>query len=167
MDRETSYFEKVLTHRDDLGSCQCLDYIFSLELLPNASESNNNDNGGNSNCNFEDEEVNQLLSKYHDPHSDTVITVKRDVGNMEGHLFKTKKKHLEVLHKSARVVKHLISELNLETNSRIYTQLSDHYGVSCLLKCNNSSREHKCREHSILEVKEHLIDEEHLVSDKK
>jgi len=81
--------ELVLTHRDDLGSRQSLDYIFEC---------------------FYDEEINKLQ------------------------LFNKK---LHIKKESLKVERFFLKSLQLEDyyddTKRVYTQLSDHYGLSCSL----------------------------------
>ena len=57
-------------------------------------------------------------------------------------------KNLSIIDKSSRIVKHLINEMDFDSFTRTYTQLSDHYGLSVLLSykenlLNNSKNEVK------------------------
>jgi endonuclease/exonuclease/phosphatase family metal-dependent hydrolase len=120
---ETGYFDKVLTHRDDLGICQNLDYIF--EIKPNNILSADTLNGKDSN------------------QSPSTSRLK-NLNQCNSSCFK----NLSIIDKSSRVVKHLINEMDFDSFTRTYTQLSDHYGLSVLLSykenlLNNSKNEVK------------------------
>jgi len=84
--------ETILTHKDDLGSMQSLDYIFEC---------------------FYEEDSNEK------PGNEKILLDKENIN----------------------VEKFLIKEMNLNYNysqiKRKYTQLSDHYGISCSLIYNS------------------------------
>ncbi len=93
MDNDKNYMETVLTHVEDLGSMQSLDYIFEC---------------------FYDEDVNDI------PGNEKIIIDKENI-NIE---------------------KFLLKEIKLDYEycqfNRKYTQLSDHYGISCGLIYNGN-----------------------------
>jgi hypothetical protein len=82
IDPECGLYEYCLTHKDDIGSRQTLDYIFE--------------------CYF-NEDINEVADK---------------------------KRRLFIDSESFRIEKFLI---NQEGSKKVYSQLSDHYGLSCEL----------------------------------
>jgi hypothetical protein len=91
-DPETGVMETCLTHVEDLGSRQSLDYIFEC---------------------FPIDEIDQYTKK-----------VKPDV-----------KKKLNMDPEQLRVEKFLVNQIchlnGNEKNTKLYSQLSDHYGLTC------------------------------------
>ena len=157
LDHKTGYFEKVLTHKDDLGSSQSLDYIFAVKLNKNVGSNyyyERRDYSGSSIDNTEHQGVENGMT-----FGEEKIEIKdeKDVENTEKSVMDLEKKvknsilkvdfddmldcanvndvskALHVLPNSVSVIKHLVSEMNFNDHERIYTQLSDHYGVSCLI----------------------------------
>ena len=190
VDLETGYFEKVLTHREDIGICQCLDYFFQIELDKEKTENNENnsyyyitDNDYSSIANgIVSIDSDNLVRKHNKKNSKNNITVFNENGNkviissnnndtiidfdckdkdlniettrnkstfnmqldvesVKNNLHKnvTKKSTISddsaifIIPNSIKVQRHLVSELGFDSKSRVYTQLSDHYGVSMLI----------------------------------
>lgn len=167
---DNGYFEKALTHRDDIASCQSLDYMFAVKINHNYYYNQDNKadataNGAilerreadivqtniNTNNNSNKNEAiitlnvdNKAESSHkeiedNDTKEKTSNSIKTKIKSLDLADVNDKNKGLYVIPESLRVIKHLISEMNFEEHMRAYTQLSDHYGLSCLLKLNDSS----------------------------
>lgn len=146
-DEKSGYFEQVLTHRDDLGCCQSLDYIFAVKVdynhkanIPITNDNKSLDNGRVSNgieeTHADSYQPNQQGEIVIDTKGNSYLNVKKMLDMAD---INDVKKSLFVIPESVAVIKHLISEMNFCEHSRIYTQLSDHYGLSCLIKYNEQN----------------------------
>lgn len=126
--------EVVLTHKEDLDSCMCLDYI--IEITYHSSNSNTN--------------IPSACSDKENKDKETKLEVKPI------------EKPISIIAESLRVNKMKVSSLNLNQEERDYYQLSDHFALSCQLKLQEEFRETlNVREtDSILYVKESSEEEE-------
>jgi hypothetical protein len=128
---ETGFMETCLTHIEDQGSRQSLDYIFEcfyedeVKILKD-KEKNKNQNGRENGGNTSSSDIgSQNLIDNGEKDKDYNFTIPNS------HL-----KRLKIDPDSLKVEKlHLTSlfphEINNFSNKKKYTQLSDHYGLSC------------------------------------
>lgn len=135
VDEVNGNFEIVLTYRDDIGSCQSLDYIFALKLnydqiLLNCSISDNNKSIENgivyNQYDIRENISNNSQQAHKEKESHLVVERHLDIADVND-----TSKPLFVIPDSMRIIKHLINEMNFNEHDRVYTQLSDHFGLSC------------------------------------
>lgn len=119
---KSGYLEQVLTHKEDIGCCQCLDYLFAVNINKNLKSNLPN---------IKNNTKNEFLSSNLIDFDNDLINKKLDLAKIND-----EEKSLFVIPNSVVVIKHLVEDLNFCKKSRVYTQLSDHYGLSCLIKYN-------------------------------
>lgn len=131
-EEKNRYGQPVLTHKEDLDSCMCLDYIIEISYESRSNASN-------------------AYSNAEDKNQDTT---KLEV--------KVSEKPISIISESLRVNKMNVKNLNLNQDERDYHQLSDHFALSCQLKLLEEYREPlNIREtESILDVKESSEEED-------
>ena len=187
VDLDNGYFEKTLTHREDIGICQCLDYIFEINLDKFFDENNefddfkscyyftNNDDLNKSIANGivgnefslidHNKSIDELSTNFKNNkklvicnnNTDSFIDVDANLtaiktnnlnygisdNRFNSNVIINQELNLNIVPYSIKVQKHLVSDLGLNINSRAYTQLSDHYGLSLLIDINKRYNKNK------------------------
>lgn len=163
LDYENGYFERTLTHKDDLATCQSLDYIICVSSRNKLKIHDKNssldvklkDNGiviKDERNNFELSEnksfkVNEELNCDLEFSTNNKILDIANINDINKPIF--------VLPDSLIIVRNLISEMNFDEHEREYTQLSDHYGLSCLIRVIDKKDKYQItQQDTVLLVKE-------------
>mmetsp|Transcript_5573 Transcript_5573/g.5740 ORF Transcript_5573/g.5740 Transcript_5573/m.5740 type:complete len:488 (-) Transcript_5573:97-1560(-) len=155
IDIQTGYFDKILTYGDDIATCQSLDYMIAIKPNYNINgyDCKSIDNGMVYN-EIIDEEKNIIIADNSENYANKNSYVQYEIRKnlLDCAEVNDVNKNLFVIPESIKVIKHLISEMNFNEKCRTYTQLSDHYGLSCFLKYKENSMLNQ--KDSILIVKE-------------
>lgn len=174
LDYENGYFERTLTHKDDLATCQSLDYIFCITTKTKLKNFDKNslhetklkDNGivvkeDRTNVEISD---NKSLKMIEEINCDLDFTA--NLKNLDLASINDTNKEIYILPDSLIIVRNLISEMNFDEHEREYTQLSDHYGLSCLIRIVDKLDKYEITNDTILLVKDEF-DKNCNITDKK